>query len=352
MSQAQLNRIESIISGMAVSIQDINHKQQDINHRLNHIDHRLYHIEHVQHVIEKEMNGMKLAIDPTLDKEFCDIPVISKCNDIGLGNRSTYSWINYGGVDVIVGAAHCALSLCTDSSELLFIELPEAITNLFVTHVYLLHPETFNNIDENRCGIPTQYDIVVIEVKTGFSGNKERISKYKQTTPENAQKMESRLFGLTPVGIVSSKNSIVYVQTTKSSEGTLSFFLDEGEPGDSGTLLHTKGENGELEAKAIFTGVTIAESCYKRRGLAAVLPKRGSFSEFEVIDATNIQQLDIVDFVSGKPEEMKVRVLSDNNLKAVNLEDFHGKKMAHGVIVNIKKLQIQRIPYLGKMECP
>jgi hypothetical protein len=93
------------------------------------------------------------------------------------------------------------------------------------------------------------------------------------------------------------------------------FFLDRGEPGDSGTLLFVKNENtGTLSPLAVFRGLSPSLGPnYHKRGEGTILPTPDALTFLPVIDAQHLQNL----VTTG-----------------VDLGDGLGKKMHFGVTPN------------------
>ena len=145
---------------------------------------------------------------------------------------------------------------------------------------------------------------------------------------------------------------MVDIETNGNSLGFMRFFLDRGEPGDSGTLLCLKKNEGWVP-RAIFTGIEPPRPGFGRRGLAATLPDREQFHSFPILDLgaaehSQLTSLKLVDWDSQNEQARHGTVTIDK--KDRNAVDcvYEGIVVAHGVIVksNLNKT----IGYVGQKD--
>ena len=260
--------------------------------------------------LEQSNNHLASMGNPLSNPQFRTIPTIGdgSSNKLGTNNSCTYTWAKYYGNDLcLLGAAHCALPYSTLDSNKLFVELPAEITALGVKDIKLVKPYDgkFQNWDEFFT-LPSERDLIMIHVEASPPQSNEEAIPVQKTPNKNKGSAESLTYRSIvgkPHGLsaVTSKDGIIVVETDENSVGDVTFFLDRGEPGDSGTLFYMKNStgDGEWEARAIFLGIEPLQGPqHGRRGRAAIPPDPSVFESFDVIDSDHIhgQKLEIGDY--------------------------------------------------------
>eukprot|EP00529_Nitzschia_sp_RCC80_P032658 CAMPEP_0113441518 /NCGR_PEP_ID=MMETSP0014_2-20120614/1123_1 /TAXON_ID=2857 /ORGANISM="Nitzschia sp." /LENGTH=233 /DNA_ID=CAMNT_0000332363 /DNA_START=75 /DNA_END=776 /DNA_ORIENTATION=+ /assembly_acc=CAM_ASM_000159 len=221
------------------------------------------------------------------DPGFANLPVLgSDSSTLGTTISSTYTWVKFVGRTGLIGAAHCALSYGTYHDDKLLICLPESVTQLGVKGVYLVRPydpEFSNNEPTEK--LPTKYDLIFIDVDEASKPSSEtKLPEFEKSTPsKKILQHHSPLVGRSSVSVVSSKDGVVEINTSERSVGSMSFFLDGGEPGDSRTLLCLKKGN-DWVPRGIFVGIKPTPPGYGKRGLAATLPDSRELHRFPILD--------------------------------------------------------------------
>ena len=248
--------------------------------------------------VKANVSELQVATSPFSSDEIYNIPVVgAEDHELMSVKPSTYTWFKYPGVGgssslpVIVGAAHCALSVYTHSphKQRTFVELPESILKLGVKGVYLYG--AYDGKFTNRLNpLPTEKDLIVVEVSSPPPAGKRLNEHCRITTQKKKFFRNSRVIGRGLSSAVSSSDGIVSIATDGQSGGIVKFLLHHGEPGDSGTLLHVKNNLETYSAIAVFNGVERSSngvsysSMHNRRGLATLLPPLGAL-DFLPIDA-------------------------------------------------------------------
>jgi hypothetical protein len=271
--------------------------------------------------LEARIQDLQSTLTPFADDKIFNVPVVGAENHQLLDpmKRATYTWLNFiANENTVVGAAHCALGCYTFPvqfascfSHAIFIELPEAVLNLGVDGIYLSEPYTSSFINP----LPIEKDLVVVKVQSSPPSNKTIPTSIKLSPAKTKESRRSRVVGRGLGGAVSSFDGSVILETNTHSGGSVRFFLDRGEPGDSGTLLFVKNENtGTLSPLAVFRGLSPSLGPnYHKRGEGTILPTPDALTFLPVIDAQHLQNL----VTTG-----------------VDLGDGLGKKMHFGVTPN------------------
>jgi hypothetical protein len=197
--------------------------------------------------LDARIQDLQSTLTPFADDKIFNVPVLGAENHQLLDpiKRATYTWLNYiANENTVVGAAHCALGNYTlrvegASSHAIFIELPEAVLNLGVDGIYLSDPYTTSFINP----LPIEKDLVVVKVQSSPPSNKTIPTSTKLSPEKTKESRRSRVVGRGLGGAVSSFDGSVILETNTHSGGCVRFFLDRGEPGDSGALLFVKDDN-------------------------------------------------------------------------------------------------------------
>ena len=245
--------------------------------------------------LRASISDLQLVLSPLSSDDIFNIPVVGADEHGFLDLKAaTYTWFNYfPSKNTIVGAAHCALSVYTDSPNepRVFVELPESILKLGVCGVHLYNPYDGNFTNP----LPTEKDVVVVEVSSPPPAGK-KLHDYCchiMSSQKEKSSRHSRVVGRGLGGAVTSSDGLVRISSDGQSGGILKFLLHLGEPGDSGTLLLVKVAAGTYYAIAVFNGVEngsngiVNSSMHHRRGIATLLPAPSALTFLPVIFAPN-----------------------------------------------------------------
>jgi hypothetical protein len=264
--------------------------------------------------------------------------------------NGVYTWFKYSDTKppVLIGCCHCALryrAFLNDYSSgqyIQFVCLPECILNMGVISVSLLNVAGCTN------PLPSELDICVIEVK-----NVPRMScgpKFESAPSGNGMGKCSIVVGKSIGSFVSSHGGAVSVQANNDGIGIVRFFLDVGEPGDSGTLLYVAIQMYQkLVPVAIFSGLASVPGLGHKHGRAAIIPPEHMLQKLNVVDASRLISCPCQVIVSGRFGELScdlnVDIPSTNNI--VRLYDSQ-RRCICGVFVNTQ----QPINYVGDLDIP
>jgi hypothetical protein len=249
--------------------------------------------------LDARIQDLQSTLTPFADDKIFNVPVVGAENHQLLDpmKRATYTWLNFiANENTVVGAAHCALGCYTFPvqfascfSHAIFIELPEAVLNLGVDGIYLSEPYTSSFINP----LPIEKDLVVVKVQSSPPSNKTIPTSIKLSPAKTKESRRSRVVGRGLGGAVSSFDGSVILETNTHSGGSVRFFLDRGEPGDSGALLFVKDDNtGTLSPLAVFRGLSPSLGPnYHKRGEGTILPTPDALTFLPVIDAQHLQNL-------------------------------------------------------------
>lgn len=206
----------------------------------------------------------------------------------------------------MIGCVHCAIPWCTlslqvqqyahapvkESYSYTFVELLKSSLGKKVLGVFLVGPyETdFTN------PLPQARDVIMIEFED---------TTHNTTLPfpvgvcnpfstvTGTTSMCTLVRGLAHGSMVSSQDGVVSCQPgVLPGTGTLEFALRTGEPGDSGTLLWTKTDDGITKTKkpwqptGVFHGLRPASSHQHStcRGIGALIPPLDKFTRLDAVD--------------------------------------------------------------------
>jgi hypothetical protein len=293
------------------------------------LDARLESVETRLESMETRIQDLQSTLTPFADDKIFNIPVVGAENHQLLDpmKRATYTWLNYiANQNTVVGAAHCALGCYTllvegARSHAIFIELPEAVLNLGVDGIYLSEPYTTSFINP----LPIEKDLVVVKVQSSPPSNKTIPTSTKFSPEKTKESRRSRVVGRGLGGAVSSFDGSVILETNTHSGGCVRFFLDRGEPGDSGALLFVKDDTGTLSPLAVFRGFSPSLGTnYHKRGEGTILPTPDALTFLPVIDALHLQDLVTtgVDLCDGLGQQLHFRVTPNPNTVTVQADSI------------------------------
>jgi hypothetical protein len=271
-------------------------------------------------------------------------------------SQAPFTWASYPSKErsMILGSAHCAIPIHVLSLQdgnqwddnLLFVEIPPSITEKTVERIHLLDP--YNPEFANP--LPVQYDLIAIEVQTKLD-HRVAIPSYDPAFVQagvvyQAYK-ECRVVGQSQNSYMNSKGGFLTLNTNEDGTGTMTFVLDVGAPGQSGTLLYAQNTAAGTEFKpvAIFHSLAPKTNQYANpQAVAAILPP------FE-----RLTSLPVCDVFDGIDNSSSLTLhLSDNGtcsvtsaalthgFAAVKLTDS-SSSTKYGVFVRTE----QNIPYAG-----
>ncbi|CAB9517007.1 expressed unknown protein [Seminavis robusta] len=311
-----------------------------MNERFDRVDERFDRVD-------ERFDRVEFTLNPMSCDNFHAIPVIgAEAHTLTEGKQATYTWFDYGGTCCIVCAAHCAIPIAT-TGNCMFIELPQAITMLGVEGIYLVDP--YNPDFKNP--LPVHKDLIVIKVKSPPPSGR-TLPQFTKVTQEKAkQPRRTRIVGRGLGSVVSSRDGTLVSTSNVESGGHLRFLLDQGEPGDSGTLLLVKDELGGFHARAIFCGIQAGLTPqHSRRGQATILPPLDCLTWLPV-DPFQMNATGTVNVTCGVKADATIYLKNLNcsaiakvafGLNAVDLKDSNGT-VKHGVFVSVA----QQINYVG-----
>jgi hypothetical protein len=264
-----------------------------------------------------------------------------------------YTWVRVEEKLYVVGAVHCALAMLTIGveidnlaivSNLTFVELPESILlKKEVLNVRLLHP--YDELITNP--LPAEFDVILIEVVEGGIDQEFSVditAAQVEVLVDAEDDVTTLVAGRAHGSVVTNKGGLVVKVPGKvAGTGTLEFAIQSAEPGDSGTLLHTKTLNGGWKPMAVFRG---KKPAYHKeatpRGIGTLIPSVAKFDTLDVVDIFQ-ENPNAKTFIyhgnEGGPEnlEWKVESIGDKNaVKLVSRGEGPGR-CKYGVFVRSKK---------------
>jgi hypothetical protein len=194
----------------------------------------------------------------------------------------------------IAGSVHCALSIRTLSLDIFhhevgifarfmeytFVEVPKSILAKEVVRVFLLGPtdNSFTN------PLPGERDVILIEVKE-YPADFVNVTAQVEVVQLHDD-YSTLVAGLSRGSVVTNQAGLfVKKPGALDNTGTVEFVTQIAEPGDSGTLLHTKSLDGNWEAVAVFRGlIPPIHPQSTRRGVATLIPPVSRFAPLDAVD--------------------------------------------------------------------
>jgi hypothetical protein len=272
---------------------------------------------------------------------------------------AAFTWIGYphAKTPMIVGSAHCAIPLHVLSLQhnnysdpnFVFVELPQPILKRNVLHIFLLDPYATPYTPGFVNPLPVKNDLIAIDVQHKLDSRVKVPSYDSSVVPAGVYQTykECHVVGQSQNSYVNSKGGLLTLDTNADGTGTMSFVLDVGQPGQSGTSLfvqNTAGTRTGFKAVAIFHGVLPKTNQYATpQGVAAILPP------FE-----RLTSLRVSDVFQGVDSPSLTLHLADNGICTVtSAASTHGfasvklmdanSSIKYGVFVRTTK----NIPYAG-----
>jgi hypothetical protein len=159
--------------------------------------------------------------------------------------------------------------------DVIFVEIPQSILQKTVQRIYLLDPYT----PEFTNPLPVEKDLIAIEVESKPDFPIPSFDPNIVPAGERRVFTECHVVGQSRGSYVNSKGGLVSLVTNHDRTGKMSFNLDVGEPGQSGTLLfvqgpdHTTGNRTDYKPLGIFHGMGAKSNKFaSTQGVAAILP--------------------------------------------------------------------------------
>ena len=243
--------------------------------------------------MNKKIDGITHILSPLSDPLIASTPVITTGSLLTNRRNGVFTWCDFGpGKErVAIGAAHTALRYATvavapspaDGSHLLFVMFPDSVLNLGVKKVFFVDAGRMSN------PLPSELDVCVVQVASKPPDGT-YVPRLVQGQSQGGTTLSatSGVVGKSIGSFVSSCGGFVEVSMDQTARlGHLHFLLEAGEPDDSGTLLYTKTNTGNVP-NAIFTGLSSATTARQARGLGCVIPPESAFQTcLEVVDITS-----------------------------------------------------------------
>jgi hypothetical protein len=159
--------------------------------------------------------------------------------------------------------------------------LPEYILKMGVISVSLLDVARIQN------PLPVELDICVIEVRNVPADVMDSGPKFESVPSGNQTSECATVVGKSIGSFVSSHGGALSVQANDDGMGRVQFFLNVGEPGDSGALLYVSIQMYQrLVPMAIFSGLPSVSGLGHKRAKASIIPPETMLQKFYVANAS------------------------------------------------------------------
>ena len=151
-----------------------------------------------------------------------------------------------------------------------------------VKAIYLLRPYE----EDFRTPLPAWKDLIVISVSKDPPSDREVPSFVNDVAGTNHYSRVASVVGRTRDGCVSNHRSgTVNISTNVDGTGTITFVLENGKPGDSGTVLHVSNRDGRFLPVGVFRGVLPKPNPLSHpRGQGAIIPPMSALTKLDVLN--------------------------------------------------------------------